>query len=97
MIVDEVRFVSSISCNYDGHKLYYGILGSSIMEKWYYINEANEAFEMKDSVCVKTKSLRVTGSEAGSIRNKHFYKKKIDRIMILDKKSHHVIIVRKFN
>lgn len=89
MIVDKVRFVISQSCDYSGYKLYFGMLENGISEKWYYINDVNEISEMTEG---RLNSMRIRG---GNLREKHFYKNKIEKLRVEERKVMNVLSIRK--
>lgn len=92
MIVNKVRFVVSESCVYGNHRLFFGLLENSVQEKWYYVNDLNEITEMTDSASGVSQSLRVKGCD---LRNKHFYKSKIEKDRIEEKKVMQVLAIKK--
>lgn len=91
LIVDKVRFVVSESCDYDGHQLYFGIIDGSVIGKWYHVNSENEISEMTEG---GLNSIRIKG---GILRNKHFYKRKIEKLRIEERKSITVLKIRKIS
>ncbi len=74
MIVDKLRFIPSKICVYDeNHTFYFGSLDGSVKEKWYFIDENNECFDLKSSKVKNTETFRICKNG----QQKHFYKPKM--------------------
>lgn len=83
MVFDKVRFIVEEMVEYDNHKIYFGSCDNSIVKKWYYLNEHNELYEMKEfkgGEKSRIKSFLVPAYPP--LAGKHFYKKKMNNLRI---------------